>query len=299
MAIPPFSDFHQPILKYLYDKNEATQRELMDVMADYFSLSESDIRETISNGSSRLYNRVSWARSYLKDAGLTNNAERGKTCITEEGRRVFESGKVIDTKYLTELKKNLGSDVTEEIKEKADSEEDCQITPEESLYAAIKQMNSKLESDILDEIMNQTPEFFENLVTDLLAEMYGGQFEENSEVTGRTGDGGIDGIIKKDRLGFDNIYVQAKRWENSVDRTEIQKFSGALDGQNATNGAFITTSDFSSGAKDYAKRLHGKRIVLINGKELAKLMIEYGVGLSSKTVIDIKKIDYNYFNPDI
>ena len=299
MAIPPFSDFHQPILKYLYENNVATQKELMNAMANYFSLDEFDLKETISNGSSRLYNRVSWARSYLKDAGLTNNAERGKTRITEEGRRVFESGKIVDTKYLVELKKLHEADVTEEIEEKVNSEEDCQITPEESLYAAIKQMNSKLESDILDEIMNQTPEFFENLVTDLLAEMYGGEFEKNKEVTGRTGDGGIDGIIKKDRLGFDNIYIQAKRWENSVDRTEIQKFSGALDGQNATNGAFITTSDFSSGAKDYTKGLRGKHIVLINGKELAKLMIEYGVGLSSKTVIDIKKIDYNYFNPEI
>ena len=298
MVIPPFSDFHQPILKYLYQNNTVTQKELMHVMVDHFSLSEEDVKEKVPSGVTRLYDRVAWSRKYLKDAGLAKSAGRGKTRITEEGRRVFESGEIVYTMYLLNKKTNESDTFR-----KTDSEEvielDYQATPEEILEDAVRKINSKLESDILEEIMNQTPEFFERLVTDLLAKIYGGEFKKNNEVTGRTGDEGIDGIIKKDRLGFDNIYVQAKRWESSVPRREIQKFSGALDGQNANNGAFITTSDFANGAKDYAKGLRGKHIVLINGKELAKLMIEYGIGLSSKRIIDIKKIDYDYFNPEI
>ena len=299
MAVPAFSDFHQPVLKYLYENKVMNQKELMRALTDYFSLSETDIRETVSSGQTVLYDRVSWSRTYLKNAGLAESTGWGITSITEEGKRVFESGEVINTKYLLENKKFSESEVVKRIKSKEVVDPDCQLTPEEILENAIRQINSKIESDILEEIKNQTSEFFERLVTDLLTKIYGGAFEENKEVTGRTGDEGIDGIIKKDRLGFDNIYVQAKRWESSVPRNEIQKFSGALDGQNANSGAFITTSDFAASAKDYAKGLRGKHIVLINGKELAKLMIEYGVGLSSKRVIDVKKIDYDYFNPDL
>lgn len=299
MTIPSFSDFHQPILEYLYQKNTVTQKELMHAMVNHFSLSEEDIKEKVSSGQTVLYSRVSWSRTYLERAGLLEKAGRGISRISEEGKRVFESGDIVTTKYLERYEGFREFNAVKQKEDRKITESDCQATPEETLEEAVRQINSKLESDILEEIMNQTPEFFEHLVTDLLAKIYGGEFEENNEVTGRSGDEGIDGIIKKDRLGFDNIYVQAKRWANNVQRNEIQKFSGALDGQNANNGAFITTSDFANTAKEYAKGLRGKHIVLINGKELAKLIIEYDIGLSSKRIIDIKKIDYDYFNPEI
>lgn len=301
MTIPSFSDFLNPVLVSLYNCNEASLSELKDKMIDHFSLTKEDVDQTIQSGNqTTLYSRVSWSRTFLEKAGLAEKVRRGVTRITDEGRRVVESGDVVDPKYLekyesyreftqTKHQKNTDEKIIEKIVDK---------TPEEALVDSLDKMRSSLESEILEEIKNQSPEFFEHLVTDLLAEIYGGEFEKNKEVTGRSGDEGIDGVIKQDRLGFNNIYIQAKRWESNISRPEIQKFSGALDGQHAVNGAFFTSSDYCESAREYVRGLQNKHIVLINGIELARLMIEYGVGVSVKKTIEIKKIDYDYFHPD-
>lgn len=172
------------------------------------------------------------------------------------------------------------------------------VSPDEKLNQALEEMNNALISDILTEISNHDPFFFENLVVDVIQAIYGGEFEGSSEVTQKTNDGGIDGVVKQDRLGFNSIYIQAKRHTVSIDRPEIQKFSGAMDGVHATNGAFITSSSFTEGAKVFVKQLNNKHIVLIDGRELAGLMIEYGIGVQTKKVVEIKKIDYDYFHPE-
>ncbi|MGE4577871.1 MAG: restriction endonuclease [Candidatus Methanomethylophilaceae archaeon] len=176
---------------------------------------------------------------------------------------------------------------------------DRMLTPDEILETFVRDLNEKIIDDLLSEIDGCDPSFFEKLVVDLLERIYGGDFSENAEVTGRSGDEGIDGVIKQDRPGFNSIYVQAKKLSNDVSRPEIQKFAGALQGQGATNGAFITSSDYSKAAREYVGRIStNTHIVLINRRDLAELMIEYGVGVSDKTVITIKKIDTDYFHPD-
>lgn len=300
MALPSFSEFLSPVLEALYKYNEASLSDLKEMMINRFSLTDEDISQTIQSGNqTTLYSRVSWSRTYLEKAGLAEKVGRGVTRITEEGRRVVESGDKVNPKYL--LRYENYATFTQSKQQNSDKqviEETIEKTPEESLVDSLNKMQSSLESDILEEIKKQSPEFFEHLVTDLLAKIYGGEFEKNKEVTGKTGDEGIDGIIKQDRLGFNNIYIQAKRWEGNVPRSEIQKFSGALDGQHATNGAFFTSSDYCKSAREYVLGLQNKHIALINGTELARLMIEYGVGVSVRKTIEIKKLDSDYFDTD-
>jgi restriction system protein len=243
-------------------------------------------------------NRVGWARTYLKKAGLLKTTRRGYFQITPRGQAVLQKNPPnINVKFLEQFPefiefKTLKHDSI------GNAEPDPEVdekTPEESLEAIVQGLNQNLASEILDNIKNCSPSFFETLVIDVLVKMgYGGTRKDASKIVGRSGDGGIDGTINEDRLGLDIIYVQAKRWENPVGRPEVQKFAGALQGFRAKKGIFITASTFTSEARDFVSRIDSK-IILIDGQNLAQYMIEFGVGVSTKEVYEIKKIDLDYF----
>lgn len=246
---------------------------------------------------------MAWARVYLGKAGLLETARRGVLRITASGLEVLgEHPARIDVKFLERFpefvafrtaRAHAGGEQQPETG--APKTGESEQTPEEALDVAYGRLRATLEADLLEQIKAATPTFFESLVIDLLVAMgYGGSIADAGQAVGRSGDGGIDGIIKEDRLGLDAIYVQAKRWENTVGRPDIQRFAGALQGHRARKGVFITTSSFSRDARDYAAAIDSK-IVLIDGPELTKLMIDHNVGVSAGRSYEIKKIDSDYF----
>ncbi len=300
MSVPPFEDFFNPVLNFLYEAKGSplSQSDLVAKISQFFSLTEEDLAiRTKSGKDTKVYNRVIWARTYLKNAGFAYSPKKGFSEITKEGIAAIESGIKLTSSYLKKLIYDNKSETSYALTSPIETQEESYV-PEEEIIRCKELITESLCDDLLSEIMSQSPSFFESLVVDLLASIYGGEFENNSEVLGKTGDRGVDGIIKQDRLGFDNIYIQAKRWQDPVGRQEIQKFSGALDGVHCTRGAYITTSSYSSNAIEYANGLQNKKIVLINGKQLTKLMIEYGIGVEDKMVVVIKKVDWDYFHPD-
>ena len=243
-------------------------------------------------------NRVGWARTYLKKAGLLKSTRRGYFQITAKGQSVLnENPSRINVKFLEKFPefiefKNLKRDSSETSDEVIQEDEK---TPEENLETIIQGLSQELASEILENIKTCSPSFFEKLVIDVLVKMgYGGTRKDASKIVGRSGDGGIDGTINEDRLGLDIIYVQAKRWENPVGRPEVQKFAGALQGFRAKKGIFITSSTFTAEARDFVSRIDSK-IILIDGHTLARYMIEYGVGVSTREIYEVKKIDIDYF----
>lgn len=275
----------------------------MEYVVSYYHLTDEDCQAKVKSGrTTQLYDRVQWTMTYLKNAGMIDSPKRGQYNITQKGLDVLDSG-------VTELNQKSLSDMSPEFRDflhgkkkhsnevLSDNESDAQeVSPSEAMDNLFDQLNKSLADDLLSQIMHQSPAFFEQLVIDLLVKMgYGGNREDAATVTKISHDGGVDGIINEDRLGLDKIYVQAKRWENVVHKPEIQKFRGALLENGATKGIFITTSGFTNGAKESAA--HAK-IVLIDGKELCKLMIEYGVGVSVRTVYEVKRVDSDYFNPE-
>lgn len=268
----------------------------------FFQLSDEERAEKLPSGKQPVIrNRVAWARTYMKKAGLLTAPGRSQLQITERGIKALQDcPERVDVKYLKQYPEFLEfhtakkKDKTEEVISKSTDDESA--TPEEQIEDAYGSLRASLASDLLDMIKSQTPAFFEQLVVDLMLKMgYGGSREEAGKATQLSADGGIDGVIHEDRLGLDTIYLQAKRWENTVGRPEIQKFAGALQGEGATKGVFITTSDYSSGAREYAERVNS-RIVLIDGSQLAQLMIDSGLGVSTRQVYEIKAIDSDYFS---
>ena len=233
----------------------------------------------------------------MKKAGLLISPERGKVQITERGKTVLnENPGEINSKFLRRFSEFVQFQ-ERSVSSGVDGKEQLQgvITPEEQLEESYSELISSLESDLLERIKSASPRFFEQLVVDLLLSMgYGWSRKDAGERLGRTGDGGIDGIIKEDKLGLDVIYIQAKRWENTVGRPDIQAFVGSLEGQKANRGIFISTSQFSSEAKSYVEEI-SKKVVLIDGAKLAKLMIEHNVGVSVSAKYELKKIDTDYF----
>ncbi len=240
--------------------------------------------------------------TYLKNAKTIENVKRGHYQITERGKRLFEQNTSITDEtlkqypefieYLTKSNKNKGK---KSVKGTNNINSDDKGTPLEIIENNFYKINTELSSELIETIKKTSPEFFENLVIDLLLKMgYGGSREDAGEAIGRVGDEGIDGIIKEDLLGLDNIYIQAKRWNNTVQRPEIQKFVGALSGKNANKGVFITTSKFSKKAIEYAKNVNFT-IILIDGNKLTNLMIEHNVGVSTQSIYEIKKVDFDYF----
>lgn len=302
MPIPDYQTLMLPILRLAADGQEHRFRDAVEKLALDFNLSDSERGELLPSGTAPLFdNRVGWARTYLKQAGLLRSAKRGTFQITDLGKSLLaESPRYIDAALLDRYDdfrafRTRRRDRTENESDKHDSEVISDQTPEDALASAYQKLRKSLEADLIDQIKSASPSFFERLVIDLLVTMgYGGSRQDAGRAIGRSGDGGIDGIIKEDKLGLDVIYVQAKRWEATVGRPEIQKFAGALQGQRANKGVFITTSNFSREAEDYANVINSK-IILIDGERLAQLMVDHNVGVTPIGVYELKKVDTDYF----
>lgn len=301
MAIPDYQSCMLPLLKLVADGNEHSLREVVELLAGVFQLTEAERAELLPSGGQQVFhNRIGWARSYLKKAGLLDAPRRGRFRITPRGLDVLAGQPVrIDVRFLEQFPEFVqfregsrkdGAEVP------ALPQDESDRTPEEMLEIAHQKIRSELAQELINRILTCSPAFFESLVVELLVKMgYGGSRKDAGERIGQSGDGGIDGIIKEDRLGLDVIYLQAKRWQGSVGRPEIQKFVGALQGQRARKGVFITTSGFTSDAVDYVSRVDTK-VVLIDGPLLASLMIDFDVGVSAAAAYTVKKIDSDYFD---
>lgn len=300
MSVPKFQNFMLPILKIFKDKNEHTTNECIEEVINIFNLNEEDTKLLVPSGKQTVVvNRVYWALTYLKKSMLLNTVKRGTYIITERGIELLESKPSrIDKKLLSryeEYRKFSNQHKEDKKVSVSNNDENEEITPEENIDFLYKKINEQLTDDILEIISEKDPYYFERLVIDVLTEMgYGDINDAKDFVTKKSGDEGIDGIINQDKLGLDKIYIQAKRWKDSVGRPELQKFVGALSAKKSNKGIFITTSDFTSGAIEYVKALN-QTIILIDGKKLANLMIEYNVGVQNKYVYKIKKLDNDYF----
>jgi restriction system protein len=291
----------RPLLNVLEDGQDHNIRAVRADLADGFSLSQADIDELIPSGRVTTFqNRVGWAATYLYRTKLIDRPRRAVYRITDRGREVLKHHPDrVDLKVLSQFEEfeefrqtKTSPDAGGETGTAAGEDEQ---TPEERIENAYRELRSALAAELLDRVMDQTPEFFEQLVLDVLHAMgYGGTRDDAAERLGQSGDGGVDGVIREDRLGLDLIYVQAKRWTNGVGRPEIQKFFGALHGRRATKGVFITTSTFSREAADYADDVT-PRVILVDGKDLAQLMIEHGVGVTASRKYELKRLDLDYF----
>ena len=302
MAIPDFQTIMLPLLKVAQDESEHSIGYARDNLADSFGLTEEEKSDLLPSGKQKIFdNRVGWARTYLKKAGLIEYTKRGVFKITARGKDVLKGNPTqIDIRFLEQFPEFIPFRETSKIGQETPESLEVinQKTPEESLEYAYHKIRQNLAQELLAKIMELSPSFFESLVVELLVKMgYGGSRFDAGRAIGKTGDGGIDGIIKEDKLGLDIIYIQAKRWEGTVGRPEIQKFAGALQGHRASKGVFITTSNFSNEAIDYVSRINNK-IVLIDGKQLSELMIEYDIGVSKMVTYELKKIDSDYFSED-
>lgn len=309
MAIPDYQSLMLPALKFVQAAGgEATLKQTVTRIGELFSLTEEEMAQLIPSGQSTLIrNRTHWAMWYLKKAGLFDSPKRGTYRLTQQGLDVFKANpEKIDNVFLMqfpefkELMQSKGTAKGKAGNEIGEVAPTAEKTPEEQLEAAYKQIRSELAAQILETVKGCSPAFFERLVVELLVSMgYGGSLEDAGQAIGKTGDGGIDGIIKEDKLGLDVIFVQAKRWKDTtVGRPDVQQFAGALQGQHAGKGIFITTSQFSKEARDYVRGI-GSKIVLIDGETLANLMIDYNVGVATVTTFQIKRIDSDYFSEDI
>ena len=308
MSVPDFQTLMLPVLKQLSSGGEQPPATVREAVARAFDLTPEDLAELLPSGRQTTFaNRVAWALGYLKQAGLVESPRRGAYRITERGRAALaEHVDRIDIQYLMRFPEFVAfrtpSSTTEPDLESAvgsPKPEGTSLTPDEEMRLGYARLRQSLAAQVLERVRQVTPKFFEELVIDLLVAMgYGGSREDTAAVVGRSGDEGIDGIIKEDRLGLDAIYVQAKRWKESVGRPEIQRFAGALQGQRARKGVFITTSTFSPDAKTYATNLQST-IVLIDGKELAELMIDHGVGVSEAATFKVLRLDEDYFAEDL
>ena len=301
MAIPDFQSVFMPLLKACADGQEHSKQELLPLLANQFGLTEAELSIKIASGGAGMFdNRVGWATSHLKQAGLLENLRRGVYRITTRGMQVLnENPQPLNIRYLKRFPEFLASRGTprdgSQLVELATVNPE---TPDELIAGGYKQLREALAIELLDRIKGVRPSRFEELVVELLLKMgYGGTQEDAGRVVGKSGDGGIDGIINEDRLGLDVIYIQAKRWEADVGRPEIQKFVGALAGNKASKGVFITSSGFSKGATDYASQVN-HRVVLIDGPMLAELMMDYDLGVSTKDVYTVKRLDTDYFEED-
>jgi restriction system protein len=288
-----------PLLKVAADNGTHRIRELVEVLAGQLQLSSEDRRELLPSGMQPLFdNRVNWANTYLKKAGLLQSEKRGYVQITPLGQKVLAtSPERINNAFLRQFESfNQFTGYTPNGKEKAvEPVEETDQTPEEQLEKAWTKLNTILAKDLLEKVKTMDPAKFEKLVIDLLLAMgYGGSRQEAGSIVGKSGDGGIDGIISEDRLGLDKIYVQAKRWENTVPIKEVRDFAGALLAQKARKGVFITTSNYPKSAYEFVDNID-RTIVLIDGHRLAELMIEHGVGVSMQRKFVLKEVDGDYF----
>lgn len=316
MAVPDFQTLMLPVLREFADGAEHATKDIRQRVAAALGLGAEEIAEVLPSGKqTRLANRAAWAHVYMKRAGLLSSARRGIYRITARGLEVLKSPPArITIEFLEQYPEfadfrssaaapridgtnpSLLKILTEGIPASIDAPA---FTPDEQVHIGAARLKENLVAQILERVKRVTPAAFEAIVVDLLVAMgYGGSHDDAAQVVGKSGDGGIDGIIKEDRLGLESIYVQAKRWEDAtVGRPAIQQFAGALQGHRARKGVFITTSSFSREAIDYAKGLQ-TTIVLIDGAQLADYMIEFGVGVSDVETIRIRRLDEDYFGEE-
>lgn len=300
MAIPDFQTIMLPLMQFASDQQEHSLRETIDALAEHFDLTVEERKQLLPSGRQATFdNRVGWARTHLAKAGLLVSTRRGYYRITERGLDVLtqkpERINVAFLKQYAEFREFIKPSIKENDEKAVSGESETVETPEEIIESAYLHVRQELGSELLELIKSCSPTFFERLVVDLLVTMgYGGTRKDAGEAIGGSGDGGIDGIIKEDRLGLDIVYLQAKRWDGTVSRPEIQKFAGALQGQRARKGIFITTSSFSKGAVEYVTHIDSK-IILIDGNALAQLLIDYNVGVFSFASYEMKRIDLDYF----
>jgi len=299
MAIPDYQTIMLPLLKFAGDNEEHSLQEAVENLADYFELTDEELRELLPSGQQAIFrNRVGWARSYMKQAILLESTRRGYIRITPRGLDVIrQNPSKITVKFLDQFEEFCEFRKRRKIKprEEREPEEQEQRTPEEILETVYENLRNELADDILQQISKSTSRFFERIVVEVIVKMgYGGSLRDAGKAIGRSGDEGIDGIIKEDKLGLDIIYIQAKRWENTVGRPEIHRFAGALHGKHARKGVFITTSNFSKEALEYVTNIDSK-IILIDGEQLARYMIDLNVGVSQVSIYEVKRIDLDYF----
>jgi len=295
MSIPDFQSVMLPLLKLCSDGRERTNREALDALATEFSLTDQERTQMLPSGQQRVFdNRVGWARAHMKMALLLETSQRGVFHITERGKDVLsQKPDAINQHLLKQFPEYQAATVR--TKSTAPIADDSLQTPEEEIEVAYEALRQALSGELLTQLKASSPAFFEKVVVDVLVKMgYGGSLKDAGKAIGRSGDEGIDGIINEDRLGLDSIYIQAKKWEGTVSRPEIQKFAGALQGKRAKKGVFITTSDFSAGAQEFVSNIDSK-IILIDGNHFASLMIDYGVGVATEAVYELKRIDSDFF----
>jgi len=311
MAVPGFQDLMLPFLQICSDGKERTVMEIGEIIAHQLMLSEFDLQEIMASGQTKFYNRTAWVKSYFGKACLLDFPSRGKFKITQRGLDLLaKNPKSIRIKTLDQYPEfvnfHKGTKVTDSCGKNheapiQDNQEIEPATPDDQIENAYQDLRSQLASNLLDTILNNPPSFFEKLVVDLLVAMgYGGSRKDAGQTLGKTGDGGIDGLIKEDRLGLDIIYLQAKRYsvDNVVPSREVRDFTGSLEGHGAQKGVLITTSNFTRNGIDFVKKLQQKKIVLINGEKLTQLMIDNNIGVSTTSTYTIKKIDIDYFEID-
>lgn len=301
--IPDYQTLMLPVLELAKDQ-EVSTKQAISVLADKYELTEEEGAQLLPSGKQRTFdNRINWAKSYLKQAGLVRYPKRGFYIATDEGRAALSKNpKRIDNNFLKqydaflEFQARKGTQSSDS-KVAKDAVEDTDATPDEVLRSAHKRVNESLAADLIDRVREATPQFFESLIIELLLAMgYGGTSEDAARSLGQSGDNGVDGVIDQDPLGVDQIYVQAKRYAegNNVGSSDIRDFFGALNLKKAQKGIFFTTSAFSPAAVQTARDL-GMRIVLIDGKQLAKLMIRYNIGCRDEEVLHLKKVDEDFF----
>jgi len=303
MAVPGYQEFMLPLVKFASDGKEHTAVEAMDSIAASMGIGEDDRERRLPSGKTYYYDRIAWAITYLAKAMLLERSARGKFRITERGQKVPASNpKKLDTSFLkqySEFRAFHSRPATKDsasVGEKTAGEEAAAITPDERLETAYRELRETLADDLLERVRAGSPSFFEHLVVDLLVAMgYGGTLSDAAQVVGKSGDDGIDGVIKEDKLGLDMVYIQAKKWDSSVGPGEIDRFVGSLMRKKAHKGVFITSGSFTSGALRAAQEASAK-IVLIDGEQLAELMIDHGVGVTDHKAYTIKKIDGDYFD---
>jgi restriction system protein len=301
MAIPDYQTCMLHLLRLASDGAELSLKDAVPALADIFQLTDDERTELLPSGQQAVFhNRVAWANTYLKKAGLLRAPQRGIFIITDRGKSILAKNPArIDKTFLEQFPEFVAFSGKSKTVSEADLVPRTAVaaieTPLESLEAAYAKIRAELKNDLLDRLKGEAPAVFERIVIELLVKMgYGGSRADAAQAIGKSGDEGLDGIIKEDRLGLDIIYVQAKRWAATVGRPEIQKFAGALHGQHATKGIFITTSDFSKDANDYVSKI-GSKIVLIDGSRLAELMIEFGVAVATDATYTVKRIDNDFF----
>jgi restriction system protein len=303
--IPDYQTLMLPLLKSVSDSHEHKYRDIIETLACEFQVSDDERKELLASGNQAVFdNRVGWAKTYLKKAGLLDSPKRATFVISELGKQtLLKNPDRIDAKYLKQFPGFIefqNASRNDETDEQIVETEIQEQTPEENLDKAYQRIRKSLASELLNRVIELSPAFFERLVVELLVKMgYGGSIKDAGKAMGKSGDEGIDGTIKEDKLGLDIIYIQAKRWKpgNVVGRPEIQKFVGALAGQGAKKGIFITTSNFTKEALEYTPRNETK-IVLINGDQLTQLMIDHNLGCTTQQTYELKKLDSDYFDEE-